>query len=176
MNSNLILPQINNLLNRLEGVRQVGPEKWVARCPAHPDRSPSLSIRLDGDRILLYCFAGCPVSRIVEAIGMKVSDLFLDSPRKAKKKERPTFRLLAAKILEKALVEELENELLAEIRLIETLLQKCKGWELIMSGSEYAEVLAKEAHRLQYLDYLWDELQSNPSFEVIKAIKEALAI
>ena len=34
--------------------------KGIARCPAHPDRAPSLSI-IDGDRghPILYCFAGC---------------------------------------------------------------------------------------------------------------------
>jgi putative DNA primase/helicase len=33
---------------------------WVARCPAHVDRTPSLSIReADDGRLLLHCFAGC---------------------------------------------------------------------------------------------------------------------
>jgi hypothetical protein len=34
---------------------------WTARCPAHDDRNPSLSITEDRDgRVLLHCFAGCP--------------------------------------------------------------------------------------------------------------------
>lgn len=50
---------------------------WTARCPAHADRSPSLSIREgDGGRVLLYCFAGCSVESICAALNIKVSDLF----------------------------------------------------------------------------------------------------
>ena len=50
---------------------------WTARCPAHADRSPSLSIREgDGGRVLLYCFAGCSVESICAALKVKVSDLF----------------------------------------------------------------------------------------------------
>ncbi|MCF6096776.1 hypothetical protein L1766_07165 [Thermovorax subterraneus] len=142
--SHSILPQTDSLfklLNRLESVRQTGPNKWVARCPAHPDRSPSLSIRLNGDRILVYCFAGCPANRIVEAVGMTVSDLFLDSPKKAKKKERATLKTLAAQILEKALVKELENELLEEIKLIERLLWRYNGWRVIMDDGKHADDL-----------------------------------
>ena len=33
------------ILDRLRGVRKIGDRKWTARCPAHDDRSPSLSIR-----------------------------------------------------------------------------------------------------------------------------------
>ncbi|MCV5231644.1 CHC2 zinc finger domain-containing protein, partial [Escherichia coli] len=47
------------LLERLAGVRLVGAGRWMACCPAHPDRSPSLSIRVLDDKILLHCFAGC---------------------------------------------------------------------------------------------------------------------
>jgi hypothetical protein len=43
--------------------RRTGAGKWQARCPAHADRLPSLSIRegLD-DRILLHCLAGCTIA------------------------------------------------------------------------------------------------------------------
>ncbi|MCG0276626.1 MAG: hypothetical protein L5655_10835 [Thermosediminibacteraceae bacterium] len=178
--SHSILPQTDSLfklLNRLESVRQTGPNKWVARCPAHPDRSPSLSIRLNGDRILVYCFAGCPANRIVEAVGMTVGDLFLDSPKNAKKKERPTLQLLAAQILEKALVKELENELLEEIKLIERLLWAHGGWQEIMNNSEHADALAEMAHRLSYLDYLWSEFtRGKTTSELIEATKEALVL
>lgn len=34
-------------------------EKGSARCPAHKDRSPSLSIRDGRNGVLLYCHAGC---------------------------------------------------------------------------------------------------------------------
>jgi len=67
---------IDNLLARLSGVKKSG-DGWVARCPAHEDKNPSLSIKTGEDgRILLICRAGCEVERIVDALGMKMSDLF----------------------------------------------------------------------------------------------------
>ena len=69
------------VLHRLEGVRQTQPDKWIARCPAHKDRSPSLSIRDAGnDLILLHCHAGCHFEDVVAAMGLKVSDLMPPKP------------------------------------------------------------------------------------------------
>jgi hypothetical protein len=68
---------IENLLSRLAGVKQSGPGRWAARCPAHSDRSPSLAIRLAADgRILLHCFAGCDTGDILGAIGLEFGELF----------------------------------------------------------------------------------------------------
>lgn len=65
------------LLSRLDKVRRTGPGRWVARCPAHDDRGPSLSVReLEDGRALLKCFAGCTVHEVVQAVGLSVSDLF----------------------------------------------------------------------------------------------------
>ena len=42
---------------------------WMARCPAHDDRSPSLSLRDAGaDRVLVYCHAGCDQRRVIAAL------------------------------------------------------------------------------------------------------------
>src|SRR5574341_721332 len=49
---------LDHVLSRLDRVRRA-PHGFIARCPAHHDRTPSLSIReLDG-RVTLHCFAGC---------------------------------------------------------------------------------------------------------------------
>jgi hypothetical protein len=65
------------LLERLEGVRATGAGKWLARCPAHDDRTPSLSIReTDDGTILLHDFAGCSALAICQAIGIEFRDLF----------------------------------------------------------------------------------------------------
>src|SRR5438067_4159802 len=64
----------------LKGVRK-SLRGWVACCPAHRDREPSLSIGLgDEGQILLKCFAGCSLDRIVEAMGISVADLFPCTP------------------------------------------------------------------------------------------------
>lgn len=39
----------------------------MAHCPAHHDRSPSLSIRVTRDRVLIHCFV-CPYPEVVRAL------------------------------------------------------------------------------------------------------------
>jgi hypothetical protein len=69
--------RLQALLSRLDGVRRVGSNRWVARCPAHDDRNPSLSIReLDDGRILIHDFALCAVDQILAAIGLDIASLF----------------------------------------------------------------------------------------------------
>jgi hypothetical protein len=65
------------LLSRLEGVRRNGEGRWMARCPSHGDKAPSLSIR-EGDegRVLLHCFSGCEFTAIVAALGLTPQQLF----------------------------------------------------------------------------------------------------
>ena len=59
---------IESLISRLDGVKETGPGKYVARCPAHEDRSPSLAIKDCGDgRILLHDFAGCETEDVLSA-------------------------------------------------------------------------------------------------------------
>lgn len=40
----------------------------MCRCPAHDDRSPSLSVRIGRSRLLLHCFAGCGATEILRAL------------------------------------------------------------------------------------------------------------
>lgn len=55
------------LANALEA-RRAGAG-WMTRCPAHDDRSPSLSITDRGDGVpLLYCHAGCSQKAVVAAL------------------------------------------------------------------------------------------------------------
>lgn len=64
------------LLSRLEGVRKSG-EGWMAKCPAHEDRTASLSVGIGTDgRVLLHCFAECGTHAIAESLGIDLSDLF----------------------------------------------------------------------------------------------------
>jgi len=46
------------------GGRRVG-NQYVARCPAHDDRSPSLSITEREGKVLVKCFAGCPQCEVI---------------------------------------------------------------------------------------------------------------
>ena len=69
--------KVEGFLDLLEGVKRTGPGRWLARCPGHPDRNPSLSIAEGDDgRVLLKCFAGCGVEEITGGVGLNPSDLF----------------------------------------------------------------------------------------------------
>jgi AAA domain len=71
---------VEMVLGCLKGVR-TSLRGWVACCPAHYDREPSLSIGLgDEGQVLLNCFAGCSLDRIVEAMGITVAELFPRAP------------------------------------------------------------------------------------------------
>lgn len=66
-----------SLISRLDKVKATGSGRWQAKCPAHLDKGPSLSIReLDDGRILVHCFAGCSAVDVVESVGLEISDLF----------------------------------------------------------------------------------------------------
>ncbi len=68
---------IDTILGRVEKARQRQPGQWSARCPAHADKGPSLSIRENTDgAVLVHCFAGCSVPEIVASIGLELHDLF----------------------------------------------------------------------------------------------------
>jgi hypothetical protein len=68
----------DRILPLLQKVRPRGTDRWLAQCPAHEDRTPSLTIRQTDDRALIRCFAGCSAADIVSAIGLQLSDLFDD--------------------------------------------------------------------------------------------------
>ena len=68
---------IDTLLDRLDKVRQNGTDQWTACCPAHEDRSPSLSIKAcDDGRVLVHCFGGCAATDVLAAVGLRMTDLF----------------------------------------------------------------------------------------------------
>src|SRR5579859_6993864 len=67
---------IDHVLEHLTGVRKSG-KGWVARCPAHEDRHPSLSITEGDDgRVLLHCQSGCHTADVVAKLGLTMAELF----------------------------------------------------------------------------------------------------
>ena len=55
------------------GGRKVGTG-WMARCPAHDDRTPSLSIRESKGKVLVRCHAGCEQRDVI--VALKERDLW----------------------------------------------------------------------------------------------------
>lgn len=70
---------LDELLSRLDGVRPRGGGRYSARCPAHGDSSPSLSIAAGERGILVRCWAGCTVEQICSALGLRIADLYHDA-------------------------------------------------------------------------------------------------
>lgn len=54
------------LVERLGG--RWGANGGLCRCPAHDDRTPSLSIRVGRTRLLFHCFAGCDPADVLRAL------------------------------------------------------------------------------------------------------------
>ncbi len=68
---------ITRILHRLTKVSSTREGQWVARCPSHEDKTPSLSVRENSDgAVLLRCFGGCTVHDVVAALGLDIADLF----------------------------------------------------------------------------------------------------
>jgi hypothetical protein len=69
--------------------RPAGRGTWTAKCPAHRDRSPSLSIRAGDDgRVLVLCRAGCALDAILAALNLARRDLFTGPPPTAEQVRR----------------------------------------------------------------------------------------
>lgn len=65
------------IAERVELARRNGAG-WTGRCPAHPDSSPSLSIKDGKKATLVSCHAGCTPQDIVNALGVSMAELFHD--------------------------------------------------------------------------------------------------
>lgn len=77
---------VNLLLDRLDKAKSSGNNRWVACCPAHDDKSPSLQISQVGDRILIHCFAGCGANEVLNSVGLDFDVLYPDG----KEERKPT--------------------------------------------------------------------------------------
>jgi hypothetical protein len=112
--------QVNLILGRLDRVRP-SHYGWIARCPAHVDRSPSLSLRVGERAVLMKCFAGCSIQEICDAIGIEVRELFFTSSRGQSRKSIPvqpmphfSWRTMATRLEQHALSLHLRSESVLE--------------------------------------------------------------
>lgn len=68
---------VESIVRGLEARRS--GSSWLARCPAHDDHTPSLSIGKAGGKVLLHCHAGCPQRDVIEAL--KARGLWQPEPK-----------------------------------------------------------------------------------------------
>lgn len=76
---------VEAFLGRLPGGVRRNGTGWIAYCPAHEDRTPSLSISVGDGRILFKCQAGCSQEAVLAAfatLGIKKRELFLDAGKR----------------------------------------------------------------------------------------------
>ena len=80
------------LLQHLEKVKSTKSGHWLACCPAHDDKSPSLSIceKPDG-RVLVKCWSGCSVEEILSSVGLTFEALYPEKEIHHGKPERRPF-------------------------------------------------------------------------------------
>lgn len=79
-------------LSRCAKVKSTGNGTWIACCPAHEDKRPSMTVReLEDGRVLIHCFAGCGVEGILGAVGLDFDALFPDKPQEQLKPLRRPF-------------------------------------------------------------------------------------
>lgn len=70
---------LDRFLEKLDGVKVCGAG-WTARCPAHEDRNPSLSVSAGADgRVLVKCHRGCAAAAVCAALGLSLRDLMPDT-------------------------------------------------------------------------------------------------
>lgn len=84
-----------DILQRFSGVRP-SHDGWSARCPAHEDRTASLSIHESDGKILIYCHAGCSPEEVCRAAGIEMRDLFLENRPTVGKQASKTAKKLVA--------------------------------------------------------------------------------
>ena len=82
--------------DRLERGGSKSVQRGMWQCPAHDDRSPSLHVTEEHNRVLLNCFAGCATPKILSALGLEMADLYdrravsvRPSPQRGKRSVEP---------------------------------------------------------------------------------------
>lgn len=75
LNHEIEVDKLDRLLGLLKGKRS-NYDGYIACCPTHDDKTPSLSLGVaDDGRILVKCHAGCKTEDVVAAIGLTMRDL-----------------------------------------------------------------------------------------------------
>jgi len=103
---------------------------YTARCPAHRDKTPSLSVS-NGDRgILVKCWAACTLNEVVAALGLTVADLFYDDRHQDPHEVRRAWRRREAKRQEREAVQRRDGLRIDAVREAETLIRCASGLDI----------------------------------------------
>lgn len=74
--SSVATDPFDKVISRLDEVSESRSGEYTARCPAHDDKNPSLSVaRGDQQPVVFNCHAGCTPKEIVSALGLDWGDI-----------------------------------------------------------------------------------------------------
>ena len=80
----------HSILSRLDKVRSTGRDKWTACCPAHDDKSPSLSVAIGRKgNTIFYCHSGCTQEEVRDALGINWGSAFVEGSAAPVKPREP---------------------------------------------------------------------------------------
>lgn len=168
--------RLNLLLSKLSKVKSLpskdGRALWQACCPAHDDKTPSLSISFDdNEKIGIHCFAGCNAGNIMSAVGMAVKDLY--PPLSAEQKA------LYAKLYQSTTKQqELDGKILRHNMGVAALEQGIvlspKDAELVLQADEYIQAVRKTD--IDPVAYKIKQLAELSPMEYDKVRKDAAAL
>jgi P4 family phage/plasmid primase-like protien len=74
---------LNDVVERIERAtnstaQSQGPKSLTCCCPAHEDSTPSLSVSIGRQAVVMHCHAGCEPDDIAERIGLSLAEMFFD--------------------------------------------------------------------------------------------------
>ena len=81
---------LGSILGKLHGVKKLG-NGYQARCPAHDDDNPSLSVVVRDGKVLMHCHAGCSIEEVCTAMGVEQKELFVVANGNGRKKIVATY-------------------------------------------------------------------------------------
>lgn len=126
---------IESFLNKLQKVKRRGHGQWMACCPVHQEKTPSLSIKDDNGTVIMHCF-GCGAGgvEVTGALSLDPSELFpprdnynpatdskkrsyfpADQVLEALQTEATVLLILTKDILDNGISEEVRNRLLLSV-------------------------------------------------------------
>jgi hypothetical protein len=91
----------DDFMELFPGYKTLGNGKYLAHCPGHDDKNPSLSITYKNRKILLFCHGGCMTEHVVAALGLTMADLSLngDRPEPGQRKEVAIYKYLGHEVV-----------------------------------------------------------------------------
>lgn len=126
------------LVVRLQGVKTTGPNRWLARCPAHDDRMPSLSVTERDGRVLIHCFGGCETEDVLGAVGLRFPDIM---PERLDNEARHSAPIPALQVLEAV-----AHEIMVAAMLAQELGYAASCERLVVAGSRLNAALTLIGH------------------------------